>query len=67
MINLKNVMEVFVYFGIPVGKAGVFIDIFTHSNVRKSSFSILCLCFSFEVSGSSGSEVHMVEGISQGS
>ena len=29
-INLKNVMKVFVYFGISIAKTGVFIDIFTH-------------------------------------
>ena len=36
MINLKNVMKVFVYFGTSLGK-GVFVDIFTNCNVRKST------------------------------
>ena len=30
-------MNVFVYFGVSVAKTGVFIDIFTYRNVRKST------------------------------
>ena len=30
-------MNVFVYFGVSVAKTGVFIDIFTYCNVRKST------------------------------
>ena len=37
MINLKNVMKVFVYFGISLAKAGVFMDIFTYCNVGRST------------------------------
>ena len=32
---LKNVMKVFIYFGISSAKTGVFVDIFTYCNVRK--------------------------------
>ena len=37
MINLTNVIKVFVSFGISIAKKGVFIDIFTYCNVRKST------------------------------
>ena len=37
MINLKNDMEVFVYFAISVARAGGFIDIVTYCNLRKST------------------------------
>ena len=37
MINLANVMKVFVFFDISAARKGVFIDIFTYCNVRKST------------------------------
>ena len=38
MINLKNLMKLFVYFGISIAKTGVYIYIFlTYCNVRKST------------------------------
>ena len=37
MINLRSVMNVFVYLGISLAKTSVFIYIFTYCNVRKSA------------------------------
>ena len=61
MINLKNAMKVFVYFGITIAKTGVFIDIFPYYNVRKSivffspsisnQMSLLSLLYNSSVAG----------------
>ena len=53
MISLKNVLKVFVSFGISLAKTGTFIDIFTYFSVRKSTvfsvqeYSMIFLWLSF--------------------